>query len=72
MHATRPSPHEDFWSDNYGGRPIAILNRGGRWQVYLDRVLQHNTEFASAQQAIAWLTRRIDRSDQGHGPIRAL
>ena len=66
MH-TRQSPDEDFWSDIYSGHPIAILKRGGRWQVYLDRVLQHNTEFATAQQAIAWLSSRVDGGIKSRG-----
>lgn len=51
----------EFWSDVYEGRPVAILNRFGRWHVYLDHVLQHNVVFASAENAVAWLTDRIDQ-----------
>jgi hypothetical protein len=51
----------EFWSDIYEGRPVAILNRHGRWHVYLDHVLQHNVVFASAQNAVTWLTDRIDQ-----------
>jgi hypothetical protein len=52
--------HEEFWSDIYRGRPIAVMNRGGQWHVYLDHVLQHNVVFATAEQAVRWLTTRID------------
>jgi hypothetical protein len=43
---------ERFCSDTYGGRPIAILNRGSGWHVYLDHVLQHNMMFETAEEAI--------------------
>ena len=51
----------EFWSDVYGGRPVAILNRHGRWHVYLDHILQHSVVFATAENAIAWLMERIDQ-----------
>jgi hypothetical protein len=53
---------EDFWSGTYRGRPIAILNQRDAWLVYLDHVLQHNMLFATADTAVAWLQRKIDRS----------
>jgi hypothetical protein len=53
--------HEEFWSDIYHGRPIAVMNRGGQWHVYLDHALQHNMVFATAEQAVRWLTARIDQ-----------
>ena len=46
----------------YRGRPIAILRRYGRWHVYLDHKLQHDVIFDRAENAIAWLTKRIDQS----------
>ena len=52
---------EDFWSDTYRGRRIAILNRGGRWLVYLDHVLQHRMLFDTAEAAVNWLQRKVDR-----------
>ena len=59
---TQHDLHEaEFWSDVYGGRPVAILNRHGRWHVYLDHVLQHNVVFATAEHALAWLTERVDQ-----------
>jgi hypothetical protein len=51
----------ELWSDIYEGTPVAILNRYGRWHVYLDHVLQHNVVFATAENAVAWLTERIDQ-----------
>jgi len=54
---------EDFWSEVYRGRPIAIYNRGGRWHVYLDHILQHNTVFASGEHAVRWLKARVDASE---------
>jgi hypothetical protein len=57
--------HQDsdlgFWSDIYRDRPIAISNHHGRWLVYLDHVLQRAV-FATPEDAVFWLTRRIDRS----------
>ena len=52
----------DFWSDIYSGRSIAILNHYGRLHVYLDHILQHNVVFAERQDALAWLTERINQS----------
>jgi hypothetical protein len=57
------SPDSDdpnFQSATYLGRPIAILNRDGRWHVYLDHILQHNVMFATAETATAWLIGRVD------------
>ena len=51
----------EFWSDVYADRPVAILNRYGRWHVYLDHVLQHNVVFATADDAVSWLIGRIDQ-----------
>jgi hypothetical protein len=59
----------EFWADTYRGRPIAILNRQGRWHVYLDHALQYHVLFATAQDAIGWLMQRVDgRGSQGLQP----
>ena len=55
---------ESFWSDTYRGRNIAILNHGGRWLVYLDHVLQHRMLFDTAEAAVNWLQRKVDRPTQ--------
>jgi hypothetical protein len=52
---------ERFWSDTYCGRPIAILNRGSGWHVYLNHVLQHSMMFETAEEAIVWLMKRIEQ-----------
>jgi hypothetical protein len=52
---------EGFWSDTYRGRRIAILNHGGRWLVYLDHVLQLRMQFDTAESAVSWLQRKVDR-----------
>ena len=52
---------EGFWSDTYRGHNIAILNHGGRWLVYLDHVLQHRMLFDTAEAAVNWLHRKVDR-----------
>ena len=49
----------EFWSETYG-RSIALFNHHGRWLVYLDNVLQKSI-FATSEDAIAWLTQRIDQ-----------
>jgi hypothetical protein len=59
MLSTETSSSIEFWSDTYGGRPIAVFNHHGRWLVYLDHILQ-KAIFATAEDAIAWLTQRID------------
>jgi hypothetical protein len=51
---------EEFWSDTYHGRTIAVFNHGDRWLPYLDHALQPRMIFASAEAAIAWLRRRVD------------
>jgi hypothetical protein len=50
----------EFWSDVYGGRSVAVFQHHGRWLVYLDHVLQ-KAVFATSEDAIAWLTQRIDQ-----------
>jgi hypothetical protein len=62
MHTHEARESAEFQADVYRGRSIAILNRNGRWHVYLDHVLQHNVMFGSDEQAIAWLVDRIDRN----------
>ena len=52
---------EGFWSDTYRGRVIAILNHCGRWLVYLDHVLQLRMQFDTAEAAVSWLQRKVDR-----------
>ena len=52
---------EGFWSDTYRGHSIAILNHGGRWLVYPDHVLQHRMLFDTAEAAVNWLQRKVDR-----------
>jgi hypothetical protein len=52
---------EGFWSDTYHGHKIAILNHGGHWLVYLDHVLQQRMLFATAEAAVRWLQRKVDR-----------
>jgi len=54
------SINNEFWSETYGERSIAIFNHHGRWLAYLDHVLQKEI-FATAEDAVAWLTLRIDR-----------
>jgi hypothetical protein len=65
MHTLDGAERPEFWADTYGGRSIAIFNREERWHVYIDHALQHNVLFATADDAIAWLTQRIDRSAVG-------
>ena len=60
MNISQRLPGQEFWSAAYCGRQIAMLNRSGRWHVYLDHVLQHSVVFATADQAVAWLMTRID------------
>jgi hypothetical protein len=62
MQTQQHQDETEFWSDVYEGRSVAILNRYGRWHVYLDHTLQHNVVFATADDAVSWL---IDWVDQG-------
>jgi len=65
MPVFNPFDDSEFWSDEYRGRPIAILNRHGRLHVYLDHVLQQNVVFNSGQDALAWLIQRIEQGVPG-------
>jgi hypothetical protein len=49
-----------FWSDSYHGRQIAAYRHGSDWLVYLDNVMQANRAFASVEDAIRWLRRKVD------------
>jgi hypothetical protein len=49
----------------YRGRSVAIFHRHGRWHVYLDHALQHNVLFATPEDAVTWLTDRIDQGVPG-------
>jgi hypothetical protein len=60
-HDDRP----EFWADTYNGRSIAIFHRYGKWHAYLDHVLQHNMLFATPEDAIVWLTERVDQGIPG-------
>ncbi|HWB46998.1 MAG TPA: hypothetical protein VG900_16310 [Hyphomicrobiaceae bacterium] len=51
---------EEFWSETYRGHHIAVLSRGDGWLVYLDHILQHGLLFATREQAVAWLRRKVD------------
>jgi hypothetical protein len=57
---TETSTDTEFWSETYGERSIAVFNHHGQWLAYLDHVLQKEI-FATAEDAVAWLTQRIDR-----------
>jgi hypothetical protein len=61
MHSQHHAAETNWWSEDYRGRQIAILNHYGRLHVYLDHVLQHNVVFDSGEAALAWLRQRIDQ-----------
>ena len=69
MNISQRLPIQEFWSAAYCGRQIAILNRSGRWHVYIDHVLQHGVVFATADQAVAWLMTSVD--DEFFGLVHA-
>jgi hypothetical protein len=51
---------ENFWSDTYHGRTIAVFNHSGNWLAYLDHALQPRMLFTTAEAAVAWLRRQVD------------
>ena len=53
-------PDQDFWSDVYRGRKLAVFNQHGRWFAYLDHMFQSNVVFATAESAVRWLAARVD------------
>jgi hypothetical protein len=55
-------PDQNFWSDVYRGRHIAVFNHHGRWHAYLDHMFQANAVFATAENAVRWLAQRVDVS----------
>jgi len=61
MQVQEHSDEQEFVSVIYRGRPIATLNRFGRWHVYLDHVLQNKVVFETAHEALAWLMHRVDQ-----------
>jgi hypothetical protein len=60
MPRVEPMPDQDYWSDVYRGRHLAVFNHNGRWHAYLDHVFQPNIVFATADNAMRWLTARVD------------
>ena len=59
MQTLQVSEDQEFWPETYRDREIAIYNHRGRWLPYLHHVLQQAV-FATAEEAILWLTERID------------
>ena len=53
-------PDQDFWSDVYRGRKLAVFKHHGLWHAYLDHMFQFNVVFASAESAVRWLSARVD------------
>ena len=53
-------PDQDFWSDVYRGRKLAVFHQHGRWYAYLDHIFQSNVVFASPETAVRWLAVRVD------------
>jgi hypothetical protein len=49
-----------FWSGTHSGRQIATAEHGSGWVVYIDRVMEANRTFASSEDAVRWLHRKID------------
>ncbi|MDX2205669.1 MAG: hypothetical protein NW223_23160 [Hyphomicrobiaceae bacterium] len=52
---------DPFISDTYRGHQIATLQHGGAWLVYLDHILQNRLKFATAEAAITWLQRQVEK-----------
>jgi hypothetical protein len=49
-----------YWSATYRGPEIAAHRHVSGWLVYIDRIMQENTLFDSADDAAVWLHRKID------------
>jgi hypothetical protein len=49
-----------FLAEIYMGRRIATFRHSLGWHVYLDNVMQANRLFASSEDALRWLRRRVD------------
>jgi hypothetical protein len=51
---------QNFWSDIYRGRHIAVFNHHGRWHAYLDHTFLPSAVFATAENAVRWLVECVD------------
>ena len=51
---------EDFWTESFLGHEIAIFRHSRGWLVYIDQIMQQNRYFATADDAIVWLRRKVD------------
>jgi hypothetical protein len=54
------STNSAFWCDTYHGRQIATYQHSLGWLVYVDHVMQANRTFATIEDAIHWLRRKVD------------
>ncbi len=48
------------WTDAYRGHEIATLRDSRAWLLLVDGGVAGNGEFESAEEAAAWLRRRVD------------
>ena len=58
---TETSSSTEFWSDIYGGRAIAVFQHHGRWLVLFRPRAPESDLRPTSEDAIAWLTHRIDQ-----------
>jgi hypothetical protein len=49
-----------FLAETYKGRRIAAFRHSLGWHVYLNNVMQANRLFASSEDALRWLRRKVD------------
>ena len=50
----------EFWSDTYRGHQIATRRDNRAWLVIINDVEQQDRGFETAEEAAAWLRRRVD------------
>jgi hypothetical protein len=63
MPRTERKPDQNYCCDIYRGHHIAVFNHHGRWHAYLDHMFSPMV-FATAENAMRWLARRVDLTTQ--------
>ena len=56
----RPEGREHFWSETYRGHHIALQRGDHAWRVVSGHVVEKDLDFGTAEEAAAWLRRRVD------------
>lgn len=50
----------DYWSNTYRGHRVEVTRDHTGWVVTIDHDVQKGLDFETAEEAAAWLHRRVD------------